>query len=295
MVSVLMLSASAGFAQLVQLPPPSSDDGVLKSSKGANAGVAHWDSPSGLAAYAYASDANLPTPNMGAPDDVLGLHWDSSSPSYISRARSQLAVGGGTVRAIFLGESAGWRDDFGYVYGSLANGGRAYTVFSDISAVGPCSNIGFGDYIDIALEAEEVATFDFWFNAAGGNECFLPFWKRGNTYAGGVYTVFDRSNSDPYLPESALRWSQAPVMASTWIEATRSYMNVPTYLVGVEDWRLDRGSDRDGNDFMFALQFFGRDGTPFSPVPEPSTYGLLGSTALLALGWFRRHRKGADR
>ncbi|PTY08060.1 hypothetical protein DB347_00280 [Opitutaceae bacterium EW11] len=288
---ILTLSASSVFAQLAQLPPPSSADGVFVQSKGLNAGATHWDSSSGLGAYQFASDDYLPTPNMGAPDNVLGLNWSTTAPSYISWARSQLGIDGGTVRAIFVGESAGWKDDFGYVYGNLSKGDSAYTVFKDITTGGPFSNVSFGDYVDVSVAASEAATFDFWFNASGTSWYCNPH----KTYAGGVYTIFDRSNSDPYLPQSNIRWSQTPIMASTWIDSKNTYMDVPTYMVGLEDWRLDRCSDNDGNDFMFALQFFNRDGTPFTPVPEPSTYGIFGAVALLALGMWRRSRKNVSR
>jgi hypothetical protein len=41
---------------------------------------------------------------------------------------------------------------------------------------------------------------------------------------------------------------------------------------------------------MFALQFFGPDGKPFTPVPEPATYGLIGAAALLGLVAARRFK-----
>jgi len=69
-------------------------------------------------------------------------------------------------------------------------------------------------------------------------------------------------------------------------------MDVSTYIVGLEDWRLDRQSDADYSDTILALQFFTDSGAPITPpVPEPSTYGLIGAVALLGLVAVRKYTR----
>jgi hypothetical protein len=70
-------------------------------------------------------------------------------------------------------------------------------------------------------------------------------------------------------------------------------MNVTTYVVGLEDWRLDRSSDADYSDNVIALQFFTSSGTPLTSevVPEPATFGLIGAAALLGLVALRKFKR----
>ncbi len=191
-------------------------------------------------------------------------------------------IEGGTLRAIFLGESAGWLNDFGYTRSGNYTSG-AYTVFSDIQAVTP-ANINFGDHVDINFGVgDDVSVFDFWLNGVGAmgsdNSAGL------GTGAGGVYTAFHPTNSTPYFA-GQVKWAFPPLAVNTWVQALNSgaggYADVYTYLLGWEDTRLNQ-DDGDNNDFMIALQFYRADGTPFTPVPEPATYGAIGALALVGL------------
>ena len=293
-LAVVAVLANSAAAQLSSLPPPSVTDGIPVLAKGINGGTTHWDSPTGLGAYRYTS-AGPGTPNMGSPDNILGLSWASSAPASFTAAR--LSPDTSTFRAIFVGASAGWQNDFGYTYTGELQGPDAFTVFKNISTESPGNTISFGDHVDIPIVPGENLTFDFWLNGVGGMGEVNP---TPPTETGGVYTVIHPTNGQPYVAQGNIAWAQSPLMVSTWMST--GYEDVATYLVGLEDWRLDRGSDNDRNDFLFAIQIFERHGTPFEPappfglssVPEPSTYGVLGVVALLGVAVVRRIRR-ADR
>lgn len=273
------LAGSSAFAQLATLPPPSTVDGVPVMNIGVNAGATHWDNPGTLGAYRIASDVNLPLP-------ATGLTWASTAPAAIANNLATINANGGTISAIFLGESAGWMNDFGYTYsGNPASVGSSFTVFSNIQALPPAT-VTFGDHVNINLAAGDAGTFDFFLN---GTDSFTTA-NPSPTANGGVYTVFHPTNSSPYIAPGNVRFAQSPLMVSTWVGT--SYVDVATYLVSMEDWRLDRGSDMDTSDFVFALQFYGPNLTPLgdTPVPEPSTYGLMGAAALLGLAAWRRKK-----
>jgi len=292
-IALLALAANSGFAQLSSLPPSSVADGLPVRSEGINGGTTHWDSPSGLGAYRYTSDGPG-TPNMGSPDNILGLSWASSAPASFTALRLS-ATSGVTVRTIFVGASAGWQNDFGYTYTGQLQGPDSFTIFKNISAAAPGNTVTFGDFVDIPLLPGENFTFDLWLNGVGGPGETNP---TPPTTFGGVYTVIHPANSQPYIGAGNVTWAQSPLMVNTWIPALNAYQDVATYLVGVEDWRLDRGSDNDRNDFLFALQLFPVHGSTFdlappldlTAVPEPATYGWLGAIALFGLIAVRRIR-----
>lgn len=282
-IAIAALTALAGsaFAQLSPLPPSSILDGVVVNNIGVNAGAANWEDPTDLKAYKFESDDNLGVPNPGTPDNVLGLMWGSSSLMALD-LRNKVNAEGGTIRAIFLGESAGWLNDFGYTRSGNPAGAGSYSVFNDIQSVSP-ANIFFGQYIDIKFAIGGAANFDFWLN--GSNS----FNTTNTAFGGGVYTAFNPSNSVPYNAPGNVSWTIKPILVNTYINATIGYAEVPTFLVGFEDLNPSNGwFDNDQNDFMFAVQFLKSDGTPFTPVPEPSTYGLIGAVALLGLVAHRR-------
>lgn len=276
------LAGSSAFAQLATLPPPSTADATPVLPIGVNAGSTHWENPSTLGAWRLASDQTVPLPG--------GVTWGYTAPAAITTAMTTINTGGGTVRAIFTGETAGWYNDFGYTYSGSPSGPNSFTVFSNIQAVGPTPTVNFGDHVDVTLAPGEASTFDFWLN---GTDSFNTSNPPPPTANGGVYTVFHPAASSPYTPPGNVKWAQSPLLVNTWIPSASAYANVATYLVAVEDWRLDRQSDADYSDFIFALQFFGPTGNPIgdqTPVPEPSTYGLMGALGLLGLVAWRRRK-----
>jgi len=289
----LMLVTLNCQAQLAVLPPPSVADGVEVQNIGLNAGASNWENPAGLMAYQIASDANYLTTHLGAPDNVLGLNWGPLLPASIQSHLSSIDQNGGTIRVIFLGESAGWLNDFGYTRNILPQNEGSFTVFENIQAVNP-SNIQFGQYFDVGfLPSDNVFDFDIWLNGVGS----MGEDNQGGLFSGvgGVYTAFRPENSDPFLDAGNVKWSQSSLFVNTWIDSLNNglggFSSTSTYLVGFEDWRLNQSADQDFNDFVVAVQFFREDGTPFTPVPEPSTYALLGSLSLAGLCLIRKIKK----
>lgn len=289
--ALAMMAGSTAFAQLSTLPPPSSDIGITvtpMNSPGAdNSGVTHWEAPVGLMQYAVAGNGTQ-GPSPGNPD-IYGRNWGTTASAGVWSALNQIDAEGGTVRAIFTGETAGWLNDFGFTYdGTPTNvGAESYTIFQDVQAAG-ASNVAFGDYVDIALGQGEAANFDFWLNGSDSMNASNPY----PTDDGGVYTALRPENSSPFIGSGNVRWLVSPLMVNTWVESTSSYQDVATWLVSFEDWRLDDPYDTDFSDFFFAIQLYDREGNPFgnNPVPEPSTYGLMGAAALLGLVAWRRRK-----
>jgi hypothetical protein len=292
-IALAMLVALTGpvFAQLNPLPPSSATDGVLPQSKGVNAGPTHWDNPSTLGAYRFASNDNVPLFNASNVDSKLGLTWSSATPASVLSFRSAINAGGGTIRTIFTGETAGWLNDFGYTYSGQPQGPNSYTVWSDVQAVSP-ANINFGDYFDVSLAIGRAGNFDLWLNGTDSFSTINPT----PTTNGGVYTAFNQGNSSPFAAPGNVRWATTPILVNTFLPAIGAYQDIATYLVSFEDWRIDRGSDRDYSDFVVGLQFYNANGQPFgpTPVPEPSTYGVIGAITLVGLILFRRLRKPAS-
>jgi hypothetical protein len=59
-------------------------------------------------------------------------------------------------------------------------------------------------------------------------------------------------------------------------------------VVAIEDWR---DFDADFTDMFFAIEIYDRTGESQFPVPEPSTYGLIGAALLMGLVAVRRARR----
>jgi MYXO-CTERM domain-containing protein len=270
--------SSVAFAQLSTLPANSSADGVTPVSEttSGNAGASHWDDPSGIKAYNYQDPTNGNVPLAGS--------WSSTAPSGLSSGWSSIQTNGGTFRGIYVGETAGWKNDFGYTYDKtpVTDSANSFTLWTNIQ--GDSGNPGspnFGDSFDINFLANDpfATNFDLWLNAGTG------------TTNGGVDTILDPANSMP--TQDHVKWLSTPIELNTWVAADSQYEDVKTYLFSVEDWNLNNsGDDNDFSDFIMAVQLFGPNGTPLggSPVPEASTYGLVGAAGLLGLAALRRRK-----
>lgn len=239
-------------AQPFVLPPSSTSDGVKSTSAGVNSSAAYWGNTNSLAAYAVAGDGYQDPLAPGQTDQHLGLSWTTTAPSDISNYLQQLNTTGGIVRVIFVGESAGWYNNFGYTYSGNPAGSKSYTVWQQIQSVGPLSDITYGDYFDVPLAAGVASTFDLWLDAAS------------NDY-GGVYTLFNNASAQSL-------WAARSISLDTWIPSMAASSLVNTYLVSFEDWRLNQGADADYSDLRIALQFFNSDGSPLSSIPEPAAW-----------------------
>ena len=272
-IAVAATVAVSAYAQLSPVPPT---EGLI-----INPGQAPW-AGSELGDYYFATDNNLGTPNMGSPDNVDGLSWSHSVNSQVSSALTSINTTGGTVRAIFVGESAGWYNNFGYSYDGNPSSAQSFSLFNNIQGAGATPTITSGQYADIVLSAGQASTFDFWLDGVG---------NQPGGANGGVYTAIHQSNSSPYILPGNVLWASSAIEVPTFVQSLNGglggWEDVATYLVGYEDWNLN-SADKDYNDFVFAIQLFDQNGTPFTPVPEPSTYGLIGAAALLGLVARRR-------
>ncbi|MFT3784491.1 MAG: PEP-CTERM sorting domain-containing protein [Nibricoccus sp.] len=280
--SLTALMGASAFAQMAVLPPASTIDGVVVQPIGLNAGTTHWENTAGLGAFRGANGTDGTAPISTTAYNSIGLPFATSMPSAIQANLNTINANGGILRTIFLGESAQWRDSLGYTYSGNFAGPQSYTVFPMMEgnpSAGPV-NVHFGDYFDLRFAVGTTGNFDLWFQGQGDGT--------GN---GGDYTLFHPANSSVVIPPGNVLWAQQSLSVSTWIPALGTYMDITTYLVGLEDWRLDRGSDRDYTDTVLAFQFFNSSGTPFTPVPEPSTYGMVGAGALAALIALRRYSR----
>jgi len=284
MAALAAVLAGTGYAQMTTLPPASSTDGVLINPIGLNAGATHWDSTSNIGSFKAVSmtdgTANINT----AAYNPTGLPFATPIPMSLQSRMASLNTNGGIIRTIFLGESAQWVDSFGYTYSGAFAGPDSFTAFAKTEA-NPSSgipvNAEFGQYFDINLAAGAATNFDFWFQGEDATH-------------GGDYTLLHPSNS--YPASGNVLWGQSAITANTWNVTMNAYVDVSTYVVGIGDQRLNGESDRDFSDGVFAFQFYTPSGAPdLTAVPEPSTYGLIGSAALLALVALRRYSRSNDR
>jgi len=271
-------------AQQSTRPPSSAQDGVIIQSAGINASTQEWGDSTSLGAYRISGDGYQRPLRPGKSDSQLGLIWQTTAPASLTSSRESLNSIGGLMRTVFIGETAGWLNDFGYTYSGSLTGPKSYTAWSQIQSYGSASNIRFGDYFDLTFAPGRMANFDFWFNATG---TFGPP-PTSLTELGGVYTAF---NSLPgSVKTSQFLWAGSSISVNTWIPSLSASVPVTTYLVGVEDWRVDRGADGDYNDFLFALQFYGTDGSPVAAIPEPETWAAIAGFVALGFVVLRRFR-----
>jgi hypothetical protein len=219
--------------------------------------------------------------------------WNSS-PVTPAVFGSLFSAGGGSVKSIFLGETAGNQNDFGYV--KFPNSGinveaNLNWLATDIenSINGP-GNITSGQEAYVHYNAGE--TVDFFLYNSG-----IPHNDQGL----GAWFVLGQGGLESYLHNGAVanyahyRWTIQSV-TTEYIDTNGNLVTgaVDTLLVSFEDFTVQQNPNQnnpieipnaDYSDFIFAFQFL-----PNQAVPEPSTYGLMGAAALLGLVGYRRFK-----
>lgn len=175
-------------------------------------------------------------------------------------------------KVTFLGKTAGWLNDFGMNVGgknAYGYGGAPYTLWSTIDNGDPL----IGEQFVFQFFGADGTIIDFWLNS-------------DDTTSGGTYSVFYPGTSVPSnsgLPD--FDYSARGKVFNVNDSFTQTDRTV--LVIAIEDWRT---FDADFTDMFFAIEI-PRIGEPQFPVPEPSTYGLIGAMLLLGLVAVRRARR----
>lgn len=215
----------------------------------------------------FDSNANVPSSIQGWNDGPVDLASALGGSPWLAQ--------GGSVKAIFLGDTAGWKNDF---VSSQSDAPTSYnTIITDIenNYLNP-GNVRSGDETVISYDAG--TTLDFWLNSGG------PVGD------GGLYSAFTSENRFAGSDTSVhTRWSIRNVTTTYFNGSSVVTAEIPTILIGFEDVRQGRPYyDADFNDFVVGFQFLPSQNVP---VPEPSTYGLIGAAALVGLVAYRRNKR----
>jgi hypothetical protein len=205
---------------------------------------------------------------------------------------------GGSVKVIFLGETAGNANDFGYVKfptvnaGGINNPANLSYLATDIeNGLTGGGNIVSGQEAYVHYTGGQ--TVDFFLYNSGS-----PFVNGGL----GAWFVLGQGGLEAYLHGNAVagyqhyKWTSQSVWTQ-YVDASGAFVSgfVDTLLVSFEDFTFAPTNPNqvnpiaipgaDYSDFIFAFQFL-----PNQAVPEPSTYGLMGAAALLGLVGYRRFK-----
>jgi hypothetical protein len=292
-LAATLVAALASVASAQILPPPP-------------AGVNLFNNPlfgSNVANYAQAFGDPVLSPNGNlyidsggnvTPPAITG--WNPAPAPFPT-----FDPAGGTVKVIFLGESAGNKNDFGYVKfptlnaGGINNPANLNYLVTDIeNGLLGSGNVVSGQEAYVNYAAGE--TVDFFLYNSGD-----PFVNGG---LGAWFVLGDGlgNNLEAYLHGNAVagyqhyRWTTQQVLTE-YVDANGAFVTglVDTLLVSFEDFTFAQTNPNDVppvaipgadySDFIFAFQFL-----PNQAVPEPSTYGLMGAAALLGLVGYRRFK-----
>jgi hypothetical protein len=253
------------------------------------------------------AENNLYYSNAFGPTSAADLYIDSGAnitPPVINTWNNGVAPfptfspNGGSVKTIFLGETAGNNNDFGYVkfptanLGGINNPANLSYLATDIeNSLNGSGNVRSGQEAYVHYSAGETVDF------------FL--YNSGDPYANGglgAWFVLGQNGLEAYLHGQALpgyqhyRWTTQSVWTK-YVDVNGVAVEgfVDTLLVSFEDFTFAQTNPNeappiiipgaDYSDFIFAFQFL-----PNQAVPEPSTYGLMGAAALLGLVGYRRFK-----
>jgi hypothetical protein len=193
------------------------------------------------------------------PSDIDAAHgWvDASNFAVTLEDGDKLVV-------TYLGKTAGWLNDFG-----MTVGGSSFTLWSGIDNGTP----PVGDQYQFGVAGGPIQ-LDFWLNS-------------DHLDNGGTYSIFDPASSVPSntgLPD----FNYSALGKIFNVNDSFSGENRSILVIAIEDWR---NFDADFTDMFFAIEIYDRDGNSQFPVPEPSTYGMIGAMMLLGLAAVRRGRR----
>lgn len=182
--------------------------------------------------------------------------WTTGTPV----SPNPFGTAGGTVKVMFLGKTAGWQNDLGYVLYPPPGTHNALVTGIGVGT----GALTFGDYTTINY-GPGANPIDFFVNA-------VP--TAGDSHGGGVYYAFGTAGEAPSSPAGInIVWQ------NFWVDG------ILTTVVGFEDFRpMDPDNDHDYNDLVLAFQI------EATAVPEPATYGMIGAAALLGLAGYRRFK-----
>ena len=261
--AALLAAALASLASAQIIPDPTGVNTFATPSFAGNA--ARYSAA--LGSLYFDSDSNQPSAQVNS--------WTQG----FADVSTLFSAGGGTAKIIFLGESAGGLNDFGYVKqgANIASSASYIPLASEIDNNNGFIASGWETYVNYGAGEK----LDFWLNNPGTSVLggtYFSFGLNGaaNAFAGGGATA-------------NVKYSTINVQTEYFNGLADVIANVPTLVVAFEDTRLGQ-SDGDFTDFIFAFQFLPTQTRELPPVPEPSTYALIGSVALLGLIVQRRFR-----
>jgi hypothetical protein len=178
---------------------------------------------------------------------------------------------GGVVNVMFLGESAGWKNDLGYVVNPATSDLTSPAVYNPLvvnldSVLSGTPAVGtLVNNTSATVSYAAGQSLDFFLNGAG------DAWAKGGTwFAFGTPNQFAGTDHTIHTKYEY-----------------REIQGINTLIVAFEDTRAGGTTDADFSDVIIAFQ----GTTP--PVPEPSTYGLIGAVALVGLVGLRRLKRKA--
>lgn len=266
-----------------------STHGALTSATGDRlTDYTNWFAPE----FSVASDANylgVPYPPANVPAAFADANraWSGWTPNWAPGLSGPIVTPASPgwvtkVEFVFLGETAAWWDDIGYRLN-----GVEYLLADGVQAAGPVPNRQFGDYAELSLAPGD--TLDFFITGSGD---LTQDGEITTGSTGGKYFVFDQSlNTPAFATKQSYFGSLTPLTNTRPVDPGSELSGQSFTVVGFEESSTDLGVDSDYNDLVFAFRVSNNNSCVGCPVPESSTYGVIGAAVLLGLSGWRRLRR----